>query len=201
MTLDLATMHGNIVAICPDDTSTTGTSSYGESTEYGAPRDAPTAPDTYGWLGAKRRSTNDLAGLTRMGVRRYNPAIGRFLSVDPVPGGNDNPYIYVTNPTPTCSTSTDRLGSALSAARLPTLPGCGNGRHLDCCKQVCEQGNAGRQKPLEGDTSGAALHFSRGQVHAQRCAHVGLSAVALELVEIQSKTIAGGVLACWGQHA
>ena len=33
-----------------------------------------------------------------MGVRLYNPTTGRFLTVDPVPGGNDNPYIYVTNP-------------------------------------------------------------------------------------------------------
>ena len=98
MTLDLANMHGDIVATCPDDTGTTGIS-YSESTEYGAPRDATTAPDTYGWLGTKQRSTNDLAGLTLMGVRLYNPTTGRFLTVDPVPGGNDNPYVYVTNPT------------------------------------------------------------------------------------------------------
>ncbi|MDT0262980.1 RHS repeat-associated core domain-containing protein [Jatrophihabitans lederbergiae] len=99
VTLDLANMHGDIVATCPDDTGTPGISSYSESTEYGAPRDVTTAPDTYGWLGTKQRSTNDLAGLTLMGVRLYNPTTGRFLSVDPVPGGNDNPYIYVNNPT------------------------------------------------------------------------------------------------------
>lgn len=34
-----------------------------------------------------------------MGVRLYNPATGRFLSGDPVPGGNDNPYVYPLNPT------------------------------------------------------------------------------------------------------
>jgi hypothetical protein len=33
-----------------------------------------------------------------MGVRLYNPATGRFLSVDPIPGGNANAYIYTTNP-------------------------------------------------------------------------------------------------------
>jgi len=37
--------------------------------------------------------------LTLMGVRLYNPVTGRFLSVDPVPGGTDNPYVYVLNPT------------------------------------------------------------------------------------------------------
>lgn len=31
-----------------------------------------------------------------MGVRLYHPALGRFLQVDPVPGGSANPYDYVT---------------------------------------------------------------------------------------------------------
>lgn len=99
LTLDLANLHGDIVATAADNSNTSAVSRYSESTEYGAPRSAATAPDTYGWLGAKKRSTNDLGGLTLMGVRLYNPTTGRFLSVDPVPGGNDNPYIYVTNPT------------------------------------------------------------------------------------------------------
>lgn len=99
LTLDLANLHGDILATTADNSNTTTVTSYSESTEYGAPRSATAAPDTYGWLGAKKRSTNDLGGLTLMGVRLYNPTTGRFLSVDPVPGGNDNPYIYVTNPT------------------------------------------------------------------------------------------------------
>jgi RHS repeat-associated protein len=99
VTLQLANLHGDIVATCPDNTSATAISTYTESTEYGAPRTPSTTPDTYSWLGAKTRSTNDLGGLTLMGVRLYNPTTARFLSVDPVPGGNDNSYIYVTNPT------------------------------------------------------------------------------------------------------
>jgi len=98
VTLDWANMHGDVIAICADDPATTGTTNYSESTEFGAPRDAASAPDTYGWLGTKRRSTNDIGGLTLMGIRLYNPATGRFLSVDPIPGGNDNAYLYVTNP-------------------------------------------------------------------------------------------------------
>lgn len=96
--LQLANMHGDIVATAADTTTATGVSSYFESTEYGAPRTPAVTPDTYGWLGAKQRSTNDLAGLSIMGVRLYNPATGRFLSIDPIPGGNDNPYVYPLDP-------------------------------------------------------------------------------------------------------
>jgi len=32
---------------------------------------------------------HDLGLLTLMGARLYNPVTGRFLSVDPVPGGTD----------------------------------------------------------------------------------------------------------------
>jgi RHS repeat-associated protein len=100
VTLDIINMHGDIVQPMPDTTGATGPSgTYSESSEYGAPRVAANAPDTYGWLGAKQRSTSALGGVTLMGVRLYNPTTGRFLSVDPVPGGTDNPYVYVLNPT------------------------------------------------------------------------------------------------------
>jgi RHS repeat-associated protein len=42
--------------------------------------------------------SDDLADLVLMGVRLYNPATGRFLSVDPVVGGNANPYTYPLDP-------------------------------------------------------------------------------------------------------
>jgi len=65
--------------------------------EYGNPADGQAR--RYGWLGSKQRSSDDLGLLTLMGVRLYNPATGRFLSVDSIPGGTDNPYAYVLNPT------------------------------------------------------------------------------------------------------
>jgi RHS repeat-associated protein len=99
LTLQLANLHGDLINTATDDPATTGPDSYTESTEYGMPRDPAAAPDTYGWLGTTQRSTNDLAGLTLMGIRLYNPITGRFLSTDPIPGGNDNPYVYVTDPT------------------------------------------------------------------------------------------------------
>jgi RHS repeat-associated protein len=95
--LELTNLHGDTVAtIDPDATSITG---YHETTEFGAPRDPASADDTYGWLGAKKRSTDDLGGLTLMGVRLYNPENGRFASVDPIYGGNANAYNYPDDPT------------------------------------------------------------------------------------------------------
>jgi RHS repeat-associated protein len=94
--LDLTNLHGDTVATI--DPAATTISSYHETTEYGLPRDPATAADDYGWLGGKKRSSDDLGGLTLMGVRLYNPATARFLSVDPVPGGNPNAYTYPTDP-------------------------------------------------------------------------------------------------------
>jgi RHS repeat-associated protein len=66
-----------------------------DTDEYGNPRDRQQAV-RYGWLGGKQRSSETVAGLTLMGVRQYNPATGRFLSVDPEYGGNANAYEYCT---------------------------------------------------------------------------------------------------------
>jgi RHS repeat-associated protein len=44
------------------------------------------------WLGGKGRRTELPSGVVQMGVRSYIPAIGRFISTDPVPGGSANMY-------------------------------------------------------------------------------------------------------------
>ena len=91
--LQLANLHGDIVATA--GTTSTGPATYTEATEYGLPREASTG-SRYGWLGSHRRNTGDtLAQITLMGVRLYNPVLGRFLSVDPVTGGSCNNYDYV----------------------------------------------------------------------------------------------------------
>lgn len=89
--LQLSNIHGDVALQLPLDTSQAPTAL--DSDEYGMPRAGQSAA-RYNWLGAKQRSTETVTGLSLMGVRLYNPATGRFLSTDPVFGGNANAYEY-----------------------------------------------------------------------------------------------------------
>jgi len=88
----LSNLHGDVVTTVADDAAlTTPDGPTLDADEYGNPRGATAR---YGWLGAKQRSTEALAGLTLMGARLYSPILGRFLQTDPVVGGSCNTYEY-----------------------------------------------------------------------------------------------------------
>ncbi|MFE2729434.1 hypothetical protein [Kitasatospora sp. NPDC059327] len=59
--------------------------------EFGIPQDGQTGV-RYGWLGGKQRSAEALDGDILMGARLYSPALGRYLQIDPIPGGNASAY-------------------------------------------------------------------------------------------------------------
>ncbi|MEV7027496.1 RHS repeat-associated core domain-containing protein, partial [Kitasatospora sp. NPDC093558] len=70
--------------------------------EFGIPQDGQ-ANVRYGWLGGKQRSAEAQDGDILMGARLYSPALGRFLQVDPMPGGNASPYDYCTGDPVNCT--------------------------------------------------------------------------------------------------
>jgi RHS repeat-associated protein len=98
--IQITNLHGDVVAQIPNTTGpVTGLDGWAETTEYGLTKTGNASlGQHYGWLGAKQRSTDTIGGLTLMGVRLYNPTTGRFLSRDPIPGGNDNTYTYPPDP-------------------------------------------------------------------------------------------------------
>ncbi|MEP7368085.1 MAG: DUF2599 domain-containing protein [Dermatophilaceae bacterium] len=112
----LTSLHGDIAATLPDDT-TQALRAVPLADEFGVPDPTDTAihgvDNRYGWLGGQQRSTEAPAGVYLMGVRLYNPTTGRFLSTDPVVGGNANAYTYPLDPINTFDLGGKYLGFRL----------------------------------------------------------------------------------------
>jgi RHS repeat-associated protein len=90
--LQLADLHGDIIATASLSETATKLLSTENSTEYGVP--TTSTPARYSWLGAEQRPTELPSGTIAMGARSYVPQLGRFLQTDPQPGGSANAYAY-----------------------------------------------------------------------------------------------------------
>lgn len=129
--MSLTNPHGDVVSTIADTANINADQlgAINTTDEYGVTAD-PTPPQ-YGWEGAAQRSRNTVdSNLILMGARQYNPNSGRFLTTDPVAGGNANTYTYPTDPINGDDLNGEYSGSEIAACVQVGAFACNNARNI-----------------------------------------------------------------------
>ncbi|MEU4337361.1 polymorphic toxin-type HINT domain-containing protein [Micromonospora lupini] len=147
-------------------------------TPYGSPRGSAVAwPNKQGFLGGYQ----DPTGLTHLGAREYDPAIGRFISVDPIndPGNPQQlpAYTYAANNPVTYS---DPSGSIIpeytQPSATPSLDLCG---FMGVSGYNCQNLIEGTTGKGEGESSPSSGGSGMPQKSKSQRAHESLDACGL----------------------
>lgn len=86
--------HGNLAAEADNSGTQTANHTYDP---FGAPLDSvPTNTTAHRFVGRWDKQYDTTTALVVMGARPYDPNTGRFLAVDPIPGGSLNNYDYAS---------------------------------------------------------------------------------------------------------
>jgi RHS repeat-associated protein len=111
-------LRGDVVA----QSTTQGVlSGFSRVDEFGVPKAALPGDVKYAFHGSKQREALTSGGVIAMGVRLYQPQMGRFLQVDPVLGGTANSYEYPSDPINSQDLDGRRVNTKIWLARKAAL--------------------------------------------------------------------------------
>jgi RHS repeat-associated protein len=183
VTFDLTDLHGDVVATAESSPTATKLKATYRFDEFGEPESGNAG--RFGWLGGKARRTELPSGVVQMGARSYVPALGRFLTPDPVPGGSANPYDYAGQDPVNMF---DLNGECVYGKKHPHCIATQSPKQL---RQATRKANKARAIMIHFSTQAAAQRFVR-QVTSVPSFAAGLASKAgewkaREIQEVQAK--------------